>query len=152
MRAFYQTEEGVDGKWAHAVALDHLIFVEVSCEGEERAAELHFVGGEVRSVSAEMGLSIIDEMKRISLRQAMVDAGWRPKEEAPKTGVMIMCRDIDEHGIFVARWGVYENDPEKEGWFNYDFLDEASEFNWWRPYDGPPLDAYDWANLKPDAD
>ena len=57
--------------------------------------------------------------------EAAEQARWLPISEAPKDGSIIMVPYSDLSGVQLIRWGVYNEDDTKEGWFLADWSDEA---------------------------
>ena len=46
---------------------------------------------------------------------------WRPMNEAPHDGTIIIVMYNDLSGLVACFWGVYNDNPNEEGWFEFTY-------------------------------
>lgn len=63
---------------------------------------------------------------------------WQSIDTAPTDGSIIIAVHKDNSGVFLTRYGVFDGNPSKGGWFYVDYSDEASGFDYWLPTYGLP--------------
>lgn len=113
---------------------DKLSQIEEALEGI-----LEFVEA-VQSLGQYQGMKIHKQEQALeTLRDLKDELGWRPIESAPKDGTPILVPYDDGSGFNVVRWGEAQREPNDEGWFEYDWSDEAILPGlYWKPLDPPP--------------